>query len=87
VLNRVRGAAVALAATAKTVRAPKGAMRVRVTYNVTASDAVDGPVPVSFSPRSGSRLPIGRNIVTCEATDSSANATRARFVVTVKKRR
>ena len=29
-------------ATSKTVRAPKNAKRVRVTYNVTASDALDG---------------------------------------------
>jgi HYR domain len=74
-------------ATAKTVRAPRRAKRVRVTYNVTASDAVDGPIAVSCSPRSGTRFPIGRSIVTCEATDSSANTTRARFVVTVKKTR
>lgn len=74
-------------ATAKTVRAPRRAKRVRVTYNVTASDAVDGPIPVSCSPRSGTRFPVGRSIVTCEATDSSANTTRARFVVTVKKTR
>jgi HYR domain len=70
-----------------TVRAPKGAKRVRVTYNVTARDAVDGPIPVSCEPRSGSRFEVGRTIVTCEATDTSGNTGRARFAVTVKKKR
>ena len=73
--------------TSKTVRAHKRATGVHVTYNVTASDAVDGRVPVSCTPRSGSRFSVGRTIVGCEATDSSANIARARFVVTVKKAR
>jgi hypothetical protein len=47
-------------ATPKTVRARKGAKRVRVTYRVTANDAIDGHVPVGCVPRSGSRFPIGR---------------------------
>jgi hypothetical protein len=73
--------------TSKTVRAPKGAKRVRVTYTVTASDAVDGQVPVTCVPRSGSRFPIGRTVVRCLATDSSANTVTARFIVTVRPRR
>ena len=71
----------------KTVRARRGSKRVRVTYRVTASDAVDGSVPVSCQPRSGSRFKIGRTFVTCSATDTSANATEGRFRVTVKRRR
>ena len=71
----------------KTVRAAKGARRVRVTYAVTARDAVDDTVPVTCAPRSGSRLPIGRTVVMCSATDSSANTATARVVVTVKARR
>ena len=74
-------------ARSRKVRAPKRAKRVRVTYTVTANDAVDGQVPVTCLPRAGSRFPIGRTAVTCEATDSSGNAGRARFVVTVKRRR
>jgi HYR domain len=74
-------------ARSKTVRAPKGAKRVRITYNVTARDAVDGPIPVSCGPRSGSRFEVGRTIVSCEATDASGNSARARFTVTVKKKR
>ena len=71
----------------KTVRARRGAKRVRVTYRVTASDAVDGSVPVSCQPRSGSRFKIGRTVVKCSATDTSANAKTGRFRVTVKRKR
>lgn len=71
----------------KTVRASKGARQARVTYAVTAGDAVDGKVPVTCAPRSGSRLPIGRTVVMCSATDSSANTSRARFAVIVRPRR
>ena len=67
----------------KTVRARKGSKRVRVTYRVTASDAVDGSVPVSCLPRSGSPFTIGRTLVKCSATDTSANAKAGRFSVTV----
>jgi HYR domain len=74
-------------ARSKTVRAPKRARRIRVIYKVTASDAVDGQLPVSCEPRSGARFPIGRTFVTCKATDSSGNTRGARFVVTVKRRR
>src|SRR5436190_10913869 len=69
----------------KTVRARRGSKRVRVTYGVTASDAVDGSVPVSCRPRSGSRFKIGRTLVKCSATDTSANAKAGRFRVTVKR--
>ena len=71
-------------AKSKTVRAPKGAARVRVIYKVTASDAVDGPVATTCSPRPGSRFRIGPTIVRCSATDSSANTGRTSFRVTVR---
>lgn len=74
-------------ATPKTVRAPKGAKRVRVTYAVSAHDDVDGAVPVSCSPRSGSRFSRGRTDVVCSAADGSANTQTARFTITVKPRR
>jgi len=70
----------------KTVRARRGAKRMRVTYRVTASDAVDGSVPVSCRPRSGSRFKIGRTFVNCSVTDTSANTMAGRFRVTVKRR-
>jgi HYR domain-containing protein len=69
----------------KKVRARRGSKRVRVTYGVTASDAVDGSVPVSCQPRSGSRFKIGRTFVKCSATDTSANAKAGSFRVTVKR--
>jgi HYR domain len=71
----------------KTVRAPRGARRARVTYTVTARDEVDGVIPVSCRPRSGSRLRIGRTVVNCSATDGSGNRATARFTITVKPRR
>jgi hypothetical protein len=74
-------------ATSKTVRAPRKAKRVRVTYKVTATDDVDGPVAVSCRPASGSRFKIGRKNVTCSAADKSGNTATARFTVTVKRRR
>ena len=69
----------------KTVRARRGSTLVRVTYRVTASDAVDGSVPVSCRPTSGSRFKIGSTLVKCSATDTSANAKAGGFRVTVKR--
>ena len=74
-------------ATAKTVRAAKGAKSARVTFKVTATDDVDGPVPASCQPRSGSRFKVGKTTVRCEATDSNGNTAKAAFTVTVKRRR
>jgi hypothetical protein len=71
----------------KTVRAPRGAKRARVTYTVTARDEVDGAVPVSCQPRSGSRFRIGRTVVNCSATDGSGNTATAKFTITVRPRR
>lgn len=74
-------------AVAKAVRVPRTARRARVVYLVTARDDVDGAVPVSCRPRSGSRFPIGRTVVTCLATDTSGNTRTAKFRVTVRARR
>lgn len=71
----------------KTVRVPKRVKRVRVRYSLTAQDALDGAVPVLCEPRSGSFFKLGRTSVTCTATDTSGNARRARFTVTVTRRR
>src|SRR5918996_5842787 len=51
----------------------------------TALDAVDGPVPVTCTPRSGARFRVGRTVVTCEAVDSSGNTATARFAVFVRR--
>jgi hypothetical protein len=57
----------------------------RARYAVSASDATDGPLPAACLPRSGSLFPVGRTTVTCSPVDSSGNATRAHFVITVKR--
>ena len=73
-------------ATRKTVRAKKGAKTARVTFKVTAGDDQQGAVPVSCTPRSGTRFALGRTRVTCSASDASANVAVARLVVTVLRR-
>jgi HYR domain len=71
-------------AVSNTVKAKtkKGAV---VRYTVTASDAVDGSVPVVCKPRSGSRFKVGRTTVKCSAADTSGNVASATFKVTVKR--
>jgi len=71
----------------KTVRAPRGAKRMRVRYRVTARDLKDGSIPVKCQPGSGSRFKVGRTIVKCTATDTSANAATGSFRVVVKRGR
>lgn len=73
-------------AVSKTVRVRKSTRRVRVSYKVSAGDAVDGTVEVSCTPRSGTWFRLGRTRVGCSATDSSANTATAAFVITVKRR-
>lgn len=73
-------------ARAKTVRVPRKATRARVTYTVTATDAVDGPVPARCAPASGRRFKVGRTVVRCVAADSSGNSAAAAFPVTVRRR-
>jgi hypothetical protein len=74
-------------ATSKAATAPKGAIRARVRYAVTAQDAVDGSVPVACTPRSGSLFKVGRTKVTCSATDTSGNTQSASFTVRVVRKR
>jgi hypothetical protein len=74
-------------ANARTILAPKNVTRIRVTYKTTAEDNVDGPLPVTCRPPSGSRLKIGRTPITCITTDSSANTATAQFTITVKRTR
>ena len=54
-----------------------------VTFTVTATDAVDGTIPATCSPASGSTFNAGTTTVTCEATDSHANTGFGTFRVTV----
>jgi hypothetical protein len=54
-----------------------------VTYQVSATDLVDGSVPVSCDHASGSAFGIGPTTVTCTATDAHGNKTTSSFKVTV----
>lgn len=72
-------------AASKTVHVPKKAKSARVRYAVTAQDAVDGSVPVTCSPRSGSAFKLGKTKVACSAADSSGNRAGAQFTVLVKR--
>jgi hypothetical protein len=55
-----------------------------VTYATpSATDTVDGVLPVSCLPASGSLFPLGLNVVLCQATDSSGHVAQASFPVTV----
>jgi predicted outer membrane repeat protein len=60
---------------------PSGAA---VTYAVSAVDAVDGLVPVTCSPESGSAFPIADTTVECSATDAAGNVATASFQVHVR---
>jgi hypothetical protein len=53
------------------------------TFNPTATDDVDGAVPVICAPASGSIFPVGTTTVTCTATDNVGNMASANFTVTV----
>ena len=54
-----------------------------VTFTTSANDNVDGVVPVTCQPPSGSVFPIGTTTVRCSANDTSLNTTGGSFTVTV----
>jgi HYR domain-containing protein len=54
-----------------------------VTFAPTAFDAVDGPLPVTCTPPSGSHFAMGATLVTCTATDAHGNVGTGQFYVTV----
>jgi hypothetical protein len=54
-----------------------------VTFTVSATDAIDGTVPVTLSHASGSTFPLGTTVVTASATDANGNVIRGTFSVTV----
>jgi hypothetical protein len=69
----------------RAVRAPQGRRAVRVRFKVSVRDDVDGSLPVTCRPRSGSRFKLGKTRVACSATDRSGNTAAARFTVTVRR--
>jgi hypothetical protein len=54
-----------------------------VSFTATATDAVDGPVPVTCTPASGSLFALGTTTVSCSASDHSGNTATGSFTVTV----
>lgn len=54
-----------------------------VTFQATATDVIDGNVPVTCVPASGSRFPVGMTTVNCSATDTSANTSEGSFTLHV----
>lgn len=54
------------------------------TYSASATDLVDGTVPVTCTPTSGSTFAIATTGVTCTATDAAGNPGSATFDVTVQ---
>ena len=54
-----------------------------VTFDATATDAVDGVRPVNCAPPSGSTFAPGATTVTCTSADSRNNQSSAPFTVTV----
>lgn len=73
------------------IRKP-GSMRLEATgpagaighFVVTATDAVDGDVPVVCLPASGSLFPLGRTQVSCSATNTGGKSATASFAVVVR---
>jgi HYR domain len=56
---------------------------VAVQFTASASDIVDGAVPVGCTPRPGSVFVGGTTTVSCTAVDRAGNSAAARFTVTV----
>jgi hypothetical protein len=71
----------------RVARVPRQARNSRVRFTVSARDDVDGSLPATCTPRSGSRFKLGKTRVTCSAADSVGNTATARFTVTVRGRR
>jgi hypothetical protein len=53
------------------------------SYIATATDLVDGSVPVTCSPASGTSFPVGATTVNCSATDAHNNKATGSFKVNV----
>jgi hypothetical protein len=55
-----------------------------VNYDASATDDVDGSVPVDCQPASGSTFPMGTTTVNCSATDSAGNTANGSFSIKVQ---
>jgi hypothetical protein len=75
----------ALTLPADQVLAATGISGATATFQAQASDLVDGSVPVTCTPSSGSTFPIGFTIVNCSATDGAGNTAQGSFTVNVRR--
>jgi len=55
-----------------------------LSYSVSATDNVDGEVPVSCAPSPGSVFPLGATVVNCSAADKHNNQATGSFTLTVE---
>jgi hypothetical protein len=55
-----------------------------VSFSATSADIVDGSVPVTCNPASGSTFALGTTTVQCTATDAHNNTAHGSFTVTVR---
>lgn len=80
----VRGSALLTLSLPSFISVPSaGAGGTVVTWTATANSVIDGPVPVTCTPPSGSTFFDGTTPVTCTATDSTGNTATGSFNVTV----
>src|SRR5439155_8889190 len=54
------------------------------TFTTSATDTIDGIVPPTCSPASGTIFPLGPTTVNCTASDARGNSGSASFIVTVR---
>jgi hypothetical protein len=66
------------------VREATGASGAAVTYNATATDAVDAAPAVTCSPATGATFALGTTTVNCTATDAAGNTSTGSFDVVVR---
>jgi hypothetical protein len=60
---------------------PSGAV---VSFNISATDDIDGPVAAMCQPPSGSTFGLGSTAVSCSAADVAGNIAQGSFVITVE---
>ena len=76
-------AAPALTTPAALVRQADGADGATVTFDASATDAIDPSPVVACTPASGARFAVGTTTVTCTATDAAGNSASKSFDIIV----
>ena len=83
-IERVDTTAPVLALPSNLVVEATGPGGAAATYAASANDDVDGAVPVTLSPASGSTFPLGTTTVNASASDVAGNTASGSFTVTVQ---